>query len=241
MATVLFVDGTWHVDTSRPDKLGMLRSVADALLPDIERETVLYPAVYGWPTSYRDSVNEGTANLRRAIDLAEGPVYLVGYSQGATIAGELAEHTKVSRTYLFADPHRPARRYVGDVDPGGCGLAGPRWRDATVHYFALPGDPITAAPMDSPLRDLADFTDAMGPNAIEWFSVAASKLLTGDWQNSIHRPERFGTEIERYRKAAADAQRYLNGWHAEYWRQIVPGTNVTFCQWAANSINFLEG
>ncbi|QIS21275.1 PE-PPE domain-containing protein [Nocardia terpenica] len=240
MATVLFVDGTWHVDNSRADKLGMLRAVADALAPDITRETVLYPAVYGWPMSYRESVDKGIANLRQAIDHAEGPVYLVGYSQGATIAGELAEHPKVSRTYLVADPHRPAHRYVGDADPGGCGLAGPRWRDATVHYFALPGDPITAAPDDSPLRDLADFTEAMGPNAIEWFADAAAKLVTGTFQNAGHRPSLGAGEIDRYRQATDDAQRYLAGWHGEYWRQIVPGTDLTYCQWAANSINFLE-
>ncbi|WP_167768991.1 alpha/beta hydrolase [Nocardia sp. CS682] len=239
MATVVMVEGTGS-RSSRPDGLGLLSAVADKLDRGIDRVSVDYPGAYGWPISYHDSLIRGTATALGAIDRAPGPVYLVGYSQGAVIAGHCADHSKVERTYLISDPHRPRRRYIGNVDPGGYGLAGEVFRAGLmIHYFAASDDPITSAPPDSILRSVADFTRFMSPDLGTWLASIDRTIREQAWQNVQRRPLSALDEWRRVREAGRELSRYPRRHIDPYIREHIPGTSLTPCEWIAASINEL--
>jgi hypothetical protein len=111
----------------------------------------------------------GMRALTRAVAESTNRVVIVGYSQGAGIAGDFAAEvgsgfyaalrSKVLACGLIADPLRPHLAALGP-DPGGYGILGQREVSGVPTYWvAAGGDPITALSAGSPLRGVADVTE----------------------------------------------------------------------------------
>ncbi|WP_109523726.1 MULTISPECIES: alpha/beta fold hydrolase [Nocardia] len=154
-----------------------------------------YPADYGTPTPYGDSVQIGIHALLSAIYASPNPVLLAGYSQGAGIAAQVAH--KLSRgerndlqvlgAALIACPLRPPGPTVLGGDPGGHGVSGSLVVEGIpVWHAAARRDPIAALPQGSALRFIADVTEywsAIDPTRLErWFEKLDARARERRWQ-----------------------------------------------------------
>lgn len=144
MAMKLFVvGGTWEVT-----QYGLCTDIVNRLNPGIEAVWVPYPACYGSKYNYRESYQIGRNNLRVAIDHQQEPFFVVGFSQGAKIAGDVTrEHTfnpMFLQSYLIADPDRHIDDRLIGPKVQGHGVAGQRRVGPKAYQFALEGDIICA-------------------------------------------------------------------------------------------------
>lgn len=159
-----------------------------------------YTASYGGPGApYAESVAIGKQILLDAVRATPNRAVIGGFSQGAGIAGALADEVgrglhpdvEVLACALIADPGRP----YGAGCPGlptasGCGISGPRtihgdmfWR---TYWAAAEGDGITALPAGNPLRSLADLSEwysLRSPgDAFRWMEGVRDRALARRWQ-----------------------------------------------------------
>ncbi|WNM69922.1 lysin B [Rhodococcus phage GuyFagieri] len=166
-----------------------------------------YPAVYAGVMDYEESVYAGIVAVYSVMgeimsspawDPAKDGFWLIGYSQGATIVrrlnaellkGDLAEYRRFMRGIsCVADPYRPEGVAL-DFDPGGYGVAGTaKWDKGTpMLQVAADRDPICAAPYNSFIRTLADFSGyfAMDQASLqEWARDLIKKIKSKGWQNA---------------------------------------------------------
>lgn len=227
--TVLAVGGTGEsYDGDRRSRVsGLLAGVVACLDDRFESRWVVYPASYGpvpqsGGVSYRRSVEIGEANLVAALDDCDGPVMLIGYSQGAVVIRH-ALHAMARRgggglrriwgVGFIADPHQPP-----GVVPGcdGWGVAGPGVSlpvGLDVHWVGTPEDMICNAGPDSLLRDVADLTSEMGfRRPVEWLRQLWGLLRDNAFQNASRTAIRFSQvrrDIVRMRSGAREVQGYL--------------------------------
>lgn len=137
-------------------------------------DQIAYSAVVGQPESYVASKREGIRRLRRAIRRTANrcrrtEYALVGYSQGAAVAGDVAARIghrrgpvrprKIAIVGLIADPNRsPSDRHVGPALRGK-GVDDPHRRHGFGHVrrrvvqFCIPGDFICDTRYDRSLLD----------------------------------------------------------------------------------------
>ncbi|WP_228002173.1 PE-PPE domain-containing protein [Nocardia australiensis] len=158
-----------------------------------------YPAAYGAPISYAESVTRGRQILIDAIRATPNRVVIGGYSQGAGICGDLAAEIaagahpdlEVDACALIADPSRPLGVGMpGSPMVGGYGIEGERPIFGPVHlptwWAVAPGDPISALPQGNPLRTIADLTEwysLSSPDAaLRWGEDLITRAKTGRWQ-----------------------------------------------------------
>lgn len=196
----------------------------DHLVVEVPWEATYGPVGPGAGASYNDAVQRGVDLTLTMIGEDPNPVVLLGYSGGATVAGEVArqigagQHPRleVTATGLVADPQMPSG--VQGRTPNGqpaWGVAGQRpVPGASVHWAWAPQDPICCTPALSPLRTLADQSAAMSlvdPGAWGWDLV--DRLLRGRWQPSAWNWFDVIGSIRRYGEAADAARRYLTGEH----------------------------
>ncbi|WP_433662528.1 PE-PPE domain-containing protein [Nocardia sp. CA-128927] len=174
MYDVLVMGGTWNAG-------GDLVTEAFARNLDPTRfryAYVPYPATYGGSgVSYHASVREGCQALLNAIAKSPNRVIVAGYSQGAGIAGDVAADIgaglypdlEVSGAALIADPLRPPG--WSSVDSSTSGIAGQRpITGMTANWAIAERDPITALPLGSPLRSVADLSAYWTMNSPEGFT-----------------------------------------------------------------------
>lgn len=143
---VVAIPGTWETGDGRPDQMvghGMLAGVTRGLPSSTEVDYVTYSAtafpwegdVYG--ASKKEAINNARGLIKGMAARCSGTRYaLVGYSQGADAAGDLAAEIgtglgvvppgKVAGVGLISDPRRsPTDIQVGPV-VGGAGAGGAR-------------------------------------------------------------------------------------------------------------------
>lgn len=162
--------------------------------PYVELIALDYDAQYASPKSYGRSRTDGEQTLVNLVHklVSEGyDVYLYGYSQGATLAGNVATMVpgKIKGVYLLSDSLRPAgANSTGQVSSTGYntktengfhgwGVAGQRSIfGMIVRHYALPGDVITDAFDDSLVRTVADVSEWFGFTG-EDLRVFAAKML----------------------------------------------------------------
>lgn len=225
--TVLAVGGTGesHPDDHRTEVTGLLRHVTDALDPRFTTRWVGYPASYGpvaaGGLSYRQSTQVGVRRLITALRDTEGPIALIGYSQGSSVvrevlglmaSGELTVPSVVAAG-LISDPQQPEGVIPGCRGRGVAGV-GPAWPAAVqVMWIGHPHDMICNASDDSFIRDIADLT--------RWMSFRTTKLWrhdlweltrTNSFQNAAKTrlsPRQWVRDARRLRVAARELAGYL--------------------------------
>ena len=244
--TVVVLGGTGETydGDRRTAPAGMLEFVTRHLPGHWSKVWVPYPAVYAQGVGgYGASREAGVVAAARAVDAAPGAVYLIGFSQGAASAGDLARRIallqyprlSLSGVGLLADPMRHRDQGL----PGqtsGWGIGGERFIPTDrfpVWQLAAPGDPICRLPAGNPLRSLADLSEYYAPGGErEWFRQLRLRAEGNRWQkwwNPANVASWFG--------AIAWAKGYLvDGRHACYDDELVPGQSLTWCELLADLI-----
>lgn len=164
---VVAIPGTWETSKNDPGK-GMLAQVADDLPGDVYTDYVSYAATaFPWEGDvYGRSKQEAVDNARGMVGAVAQrcgatKFALLGYSQGADAAGDLAAEigtglgvvppSRVELVGLISDPRRsPADTLIGPPVAGG-GAGGPRlggfgWLTPQTYTFCAPGDLYCAIP-----------------------------------------------------------------------------------------------
>ena len=250
MITVLCVPGTtesWQGDT-RTQVSGMLKHVVDALpAQHFTARWIGYPADYGLRMSYTESVTAGELAVRDALLAVDGPVVLLGYSQGAAIAGNVAELVHrwpewgidLRGVGLVSDPRRHRHQYAPHPPlyrPAGYGVSGERLIPTDrfpVWSVSAAGDPISSLPEGNPLRTVADWTNFM--------CVSRPRQWVADIIADIRQRQMQRWWDTAKWKSWAGALAYargmvLDGRHTCYPVEPMPGTSLTYTQALAQAI-----
>ncbi|MEU1984666.1 cutinase family protein [Nocardia sp. NPDC019395] len=176
---VVAIPGTWETGHDKSPQPGMLAEVTDDLPSSAEVDYVTYAATaFPWEGDvYGRSKNEAVSNARGLItDMTQRcgatDVALVGYSQGADAAGDLAAEIgtglgpirpeRISGVGLISDPRRAAADVqVGPRAPG-AGAGGPRvggfgWLSDRTRTVCIPGDLYCSTAQDDFITRFAGF------------------------------------------------------------------------------------
>lgn len=255
---LVVVGGTWEHTA-----FGLLGDVVARTNNLWQAHWVKYPASFGTPEAYDESLADGVeALVTLLLSLpADRPLAVVGYSQGAAIVEKAMRQLQHSRMLsaigvltriryvgTVASPYRSRRDQVG-LDPGGFGISGPLPEfqppigALTVwEQFALPGDLICACPVNSLVRFVEPLTPAMSAkDPARWARDVRAKLtLTFLY---AHFPElwdwrRIPTLLGRIREAGEQLAAYQQtGIHMQYARTRIPGQTLTATEWIARELN----
>lgn len=225
--TVLAVGGTGesHPDDHRTVVTGLLGHVTANLDERFTSRWVGYPASYGPVSvgglSYRQSTQSGVRRLIAKIAGVDGPVALIGYSQGASVIRELlglmARGTvslpKVVAAGLVSDPQQPAGAVDG-CDGSGVAGDGPEVPSSVeIMWIAHPSDMICNASDDSLIRDIADITRWMSFRTPKhWLQQVWALLRCNGFQNAAKTrlsPRQWIRDARRLRVASRELAGYL--------------------------------
>ncbi|MFQ6325067.1 cutinase family protein [Nocardia sp. CWNU-33] len=139
---VVAIPGTWETSDSKPGE-GMLASVTDNLPSDVRTDYVSYAATaFPWEVDvYGRSKKQATDNARGLVTAmaqrcGATKIALIGYSQGADAAGDLAaeigtgfgpvEPERIAAVGLVSDPRRSPNDALVGPPVQGAGAGGPR-------------------------------------------------------------------------------------------------------------------
>lgn len=214
-----FAHGTWETQETmspqaRPGLLGPLMEQLDDS-GKVETFTVPYPASFGGSVGiftgdqgredYATSKGIGVANTiammeEKAAQCPEAQHFVVGFSQGADVAGEVSEAISAGDvqgvgednwlgSYLFSDPKRNPAGAGGDSEVTvsdspitGGGILGST-RDLNglgerVHSFCVNGDAVCAAP-ESAARNAAPLASVIGAGGADGGSMTLPEGIMG--------------------------------------------------------------
>nr|WP_312639129.1 PE-PPE domain-containing protein [Rhodococcus qingshengii] len=220
--TVLAVGGTGesHVGDDGARVRGLLSAVADELDSRFDSRWVAYPASYGpvadGGLSFRHSTAMGVKALTAEIAQTDGPVMLIGYSQGCTVirsALPTLNRANVIGVGLISDPQQPAGVIEGCEGHGVAG-DGPEIQPwIPVKWIGHPQDMICNASDDSYIRDIADLTRWMSfSQARVWAGKVWELLRSNAFQNAQKTrfsPKQWRTDLRRIRTAFLEVLGYL--------------------------------
>lgn len=181
--------------------------------------------------SYDKSVSIGENQVRKAMDVYGDSSYiLLGYSGGAHIAGNVADNNpRVLGVGLIADPMRQRSLYTRDA----YGILGERVIHGTYQFpIANPWDIITACPTGSPLRTLGDVTKDFSISEVPAWGRDLHDMVWQEWWK-----EPFLDWASVVTGLAGYLAPYPWSQHTGYDHMIVPGTDLTYCQYLAQQLN----
>ncbi|TJZ77088.1 PE-PPE domain-containing protein [Rhodococcus oryzae] len=261
--TVLAVGGTGesHPDDRRTEVSGLLREVTDTLDDRFVARWVGYPASYGpvavGGLSYRQSTEVGVRRVIEAVAETDGPVMLIGYSQGCTVIREVLGHIAagdlaaggIAAVGLISDPEQPDGAVPGCRGHGVAG-PGPEIPDSIpVLWVGHPEDMICNASDDSYVRDIADLTRWMSLREPRtWLGKLWELLRDNSFQNATKTRlsvRQWRTDLRRLRTAAVEVLGYLparltwgrvrmsnprGGRHVAYATEPLDAGGLTGCQ-----------
>ncbi|WP_123925670.1 hypothetical protein [Gordonia oryzae] len=193
----------------------MLEGVTD-LIPGIETVELPWSAQYGpvgraglTGDDYLHALQQGVALALAELD--RGPAALFGYSGGAQLAHMTAAHGhhNLQGVGFIADPAMPK-----GIGPNyGVTGADPEPISVPKHWVWNPLDIICQCPADSPIRDVADFSESFSAqNFPGWTWDMLDDLRFGRWQ--VLGKYLFISPVDQWRRwgaAIAGATGYLNG------------------------------
>ena len=176
---VVAIPGTWETGHDRRPTAGMLSDVTDGLPSSAEVDYVTYAATaFPWEGDiYGKSKKEAVDNARGLIEnkvraCGNTQVALVGYSQGADAAGDLASEIgtglgtvrpdRIAGVGLLSDPRRsPSDIQVGPPTPGagagGARVGGFGWLSDRTRTICIPSDLYCATEEDDFVTRFAGF------------------------------------------------------------------------------------
>ena len=258
---VVAIPGTWETSSGAAPKPGMLTAVTDRIASaDIRADYVSYPATaFPWEGGiYGESRAVATANaggmIKAMADQCGATKFgIVGYSQGADAAGDLAASIgtglgvvpadRVVAVGLISDPKRSdADALVGPAVVG-TGVGGPRvggfgFVSPVVKTFCAVGDLYCSTPKDDYVSRLAGFLAVSSdPNP----DVAAkaqqeAQILLGDLTAAGGLPVLQGQltdQANEQRRREIEAF-YRSGIHQEYASYAVDSNGTSATTWLAN-------
>ncbi|CAM3744338.1 cutinase family protein [Tsukamurella ocularis] len=226
----------------------------------VETKVIDYPRQYALPMSYGRSRTVGETNLLAVVRdyVTRGYlVVIVGYSQGAVVAGNVAAALSpelaaaVVGVYLVADALRPAgtdsNGATGSRNFNGWGVAGQRpITTVRARWYSIRGDVICDATPDSLVRDIADFSEWMGftwQDVIAWPGKLLALARNQAWQNAgwWQRFRRDPATLLELAPRGARAVEEIRGYphlHTRYGDPAwpIPGIRRTYLQQVANHV-----
>ncbi|MCZ4517235.1 cutinase family protein [Rhodococcus ruber] len=199
---VVAIPGTWETSSGAAPKPGMLTDVTDRLGDDIRTDYVSYPAtafpwegeVYG--QSRAAAVTNAGGMLKAMADRCGATkLGIIGYSQGADAAGDLAAAIgtgvgvvpadKVVVVGLISDPKRSDTDALVGPAVVGTGVGGPRvggfgYVSPVVRTFCAVGDLYCSTPKDDYVARLAGFlavSSNPAPDVADQYAQEAQSLI----------------------------------------------------------------
>lgn len=257
--SVIAVPGTWETSIENP-KQGMLSQVTRGLPTTVHADYVSYPAtafpwdgeVYG--SSKREAVNAARALLAgTAARCAATRFALIGYSQGADAAGDLAAEIgtglgvvppdRVVAVGLISDPRRsPTDALIGPQVPGtgagGARAGGFGWLSPKVRTFCAAGDLYCSVPNDDLAGRSAGLLTqltAQDPVQIPSYAMTLQSILNEAlWQGgaAILSAPADDPASEQWLRQVQDF--LASGVHQSYPHYVVDADGTTATTWLHN-------
>ncbi|APA97128.1 cutinase family protein [Nocardia seriolae] len=256
---VIAVPGTWETSKDDP-KQGMLSQVTRGLPGGVRTDYVAYPAtafpwdgeVYG--RSKHDAVNAARGLISTmAARCGATRFALIGYSQGADAAGDLASEIgtglgvippdRVAAVGLLSDPRRsPTDAIVGPQVPGtgagGARAGGFGWLSPKVRTFCAAGDLYCSVPNDDLagrsaglLTQLTAEDPLQIPSYFLTFQSILGEALWPGWASILAAPADDPASEQWLRQI----QQFLaSGVHQSYPRYVVDANGTTATVWLRN-------
>ncbi|MCX5045085.1 cutinase family protein [Aldersonia sp. NBC_00410] len=253
---VVAIPGTWE----HGNDVGLLGAVTNGLPRNIRTDYVGYPAtafpweadVYG--VSKQQAVNNARGMVTSMVGACPGTrIALLGYSQGADAAGDLAAEigtgigaipaNKVAAVGLLSDPRRSPTDALVGPPVGGAGAGGPRvggfgWVSQQTRTFCAAGDLYcSTASDDFFVRGAGFFAQLSDPSpaniwrysqeggAIVNDLLAAGGVGVLQQQFNDQANERREQELRTF---------YQSGIHQDYRNYVVDRNGATATQWLRN-------
>ena len=253
---VVAVPGTWETSSGAAPKPGMLTQVTDRLASsDIRTDYVSYPATaFPWEGGiYGESRAVATANagsmIKAMADRCGATRFgIIGYSQGADAAGDLAASIGsglgvVPAVGLISDPKRSDSDALVGPDVVGTGVGGPRVGgfgavSPVVRTFCAVGDLYCSTPKDDYVARLAGFLAVSSnpdPDVVAETQQDVGVLL-GDIASAGGLPVLQGQlsdQANEQRRREIEAF-YRSGVHQEYGSYAVDANGTSATAWLAN-------
>ncbi|SNT24901.1 cutinase family protein [Rhodococcoides kyotonense] len=258
---VAAIPGTWETSSGAAPRPGMLTAVTDRIASsDILTEYVAYPATaFPWEGGvYGESRAIATANaggmLKAMADRCGATkLAVIGYSQGADAAGDLAASIgsgvgvvpadRLVAVGLISDPKRSDTDALVGPEVVGTGVGGPRvggfgFVSPVVRTFCAVGDLYCSTPKDDYIARLAGFlavSSDPNPSVVEKAQQEAQVLL-GDIASAGGLPVLQGQlsdQANEQRRREIDAF-YRSGIHQEYGSYAVDANGTSATTWLAN-------
>lgn len=258
---VVAIPGTWETSSGAAPKPGMLTAVTDRIAgSDIRTDYVSYPATaFPWEGGiYGESRAVATANaggmIKAMADHCGATKFgIIGYSQGADAAGDLAASIgtglgvvpadRVVAVGLISDPKRSDADALVGPQVVGTGVGGPRvggfgFVSPVVRTFCAVGDLYCSTPKDDYVARLAGFLAVSSdPNpAVAAQAQQDAEVLLGDIASAGGLPALQGQlsdQANQQRRREIEAF-YRSGVHQEYGSYAVDSNGTSATTWLAN-------
>ncbi len=253
---VVAVPGTWETSDANPGE-GMLASVTDNLPRNTRTDYVTYAATaFPWETDvYGRSKRQAIDNARGLVtamtqQCAETKIALIGYSQGADAAGDLAAEIgtglspvrpeRIAAVGLISDPRRSPTDALVGPPVNGAGAGGPRiggfgFLTQQTRTICAVGDLYCAAPpTDFATRFAGFLAQASDPDPAQlWryqqeaYAIFNDLMATGVApliQNQLADPE--------MNERKQEFERFYNSFvHQKYPTYVVDSNGATATSW----------
>ncbi|WP_167475411.1 cutinase family protein [Nocardia arthritidis] len=261
---IIAVPGTWETSRENP-RQGMLSLVTHGLPGTVRTDYVSYTAtalpwegeVYG--QSKREALNNARALLADVAARCDTTRFaLLGYSQGADAAGDLAAEVgtghgvvspdRVIAVGLLADPRRsPADDLIGPpvrgAGAGGARIGGFGWLTPKVRTFCAEGDLYCSVPNDDLAGRFAGFAAQLsapdplqiGNYAQTLQSILNDALVPGG--QAILSAPADNPASEQWKKQIQDF--LASGAHQSYPNYVVDSSGTTATGWLHNWLDGL--
>lgn len=256
---VVAIPGTWEISGGQPGA-GMLASVTAGLPSSVRTDYVSYSATaFPWESNvYAKSKKQAVDNARgmigaMAASCGNTRFALVGYSQGADAAGDLAAEigtgigvvppNRVAGVGLLSDPRRAESDVLIGPHVIGNGASGPRvggfgWLSADTVTLCAQGDLYCSTPEDDFVMRLAGFmaqisepTPAAALAFREEAAVIVRDLVSAGGLPTLIAQLDPGANSRRIDQLV---DFYGSQVHTDYSRYVVDGSGATATSWLRN-------